>query len=393
VENALLFLLIVFLPSQLGRHFWPEWSFVSGLRVDYLSPTFYITDGFFLTLWLVVVVREKRWNVRKWWWWLVLIVVGLVVAENTWQVVYGALRIWQVMWLSRYVGAKKQMVRRFLVVAIPWWIGLESVLGVAQIIKGGSLQGVFYWLGERRFDYNSIGTALVSVSGNSMIRAYGTFSHPNSLAGFLLVSLMLWFNFRKMVGQIWWWVVTWLGIIGLIITASRTIWFLLALLLGVWIFGVIKDKKVRVSVGVISMILVFLAIVVFNENYHQSRWFGGWDRNSLDKRMGLNAAAFRMLKDRPITGVGLGNFIVRLPEYQTRIYLQPVHNIGLWWLSQTGLIGGILGMCGLGKLLKIKLKREWLVILGVIGLSGMVDHYWFTLPQNYWLLGLVLGLI
>ncbi|MGI5841123.1 MAG: O-antigen ligase family protein [Patescibacteria group bacterium] len=393
MENALLFLLIVFLPSQLGRHFWPEWSFVSGLRVDYLSPTFYITDGFFLTLWLVVVVREKRWNVRKWWWWLVLIVVGLVVAENTWQVVYGALRIWQVMWLSRYVGAKKQMVRRFLVVAIPWWIGLESVLGVAQIIKGGSLQGVFYWLGERRFDYNSIGTALVSVSGNSMIRAYGTFSHPNSLAGFLLVSLMLWFNFRKMVGQIWWWVVTWLGIIGLIITASRTIWFLLALLLGVWIFGVIKDKKVRVSVGVISMILVFLAIVVFNENYHQSRWFGGWDRNSLDKRMGLNAAAFRMLKDRPITGVGLGNFIVRLPEYQTRIYLQPVHNIGLWWLSQTGLIGGILGMCGLGKLLKIKLKREWLVILGVIGLSGMVDHYWFTLPQNYWLLGLVLGLI
>src|SRR5438105_4334390 len=39
-----IFLLLFLLPTQLGKHFWPEFSFVQGLRIDYLSPTLYVTD-------------------------------------------------------------------------------------------------------------------------------------------------------------------------------------------------------------------------------------------------------------------------------------------------------------------------------------------------------------
>src|SRR3990170_2900816 len=46
------FLLIVFfLSSQVGFHFWPEFSKVSGIRVDYLSPTFYLLD-ILIIIWL-----------------------------------------------------------------------------------------------------------------------------------------------------------------------------------------------------------------------------------------------------------------------------------------------------------------------------------------------------
>src|SRR5438045_3586285 len=38
------YLLFLFLPTQFGKHFWPEFSFVYGLRLDYLSPTIYLTD-------------------------------------------------------------------------------------------------------------------------------------------------------------------------------------------------------------------------------------------------------------------------------------------------------------------------------------------------------------
>jgi hypothetical protein len=34
-------------------------------------------------------------------------------------------------------------------------------------------------------------------------------------------------------------------------------------------------------------------------------------------------------------------------------------------------------------------KHWWLWALVV--LSGMVDHYWITLPQNTWLLAIILG--
>ena len=32
------------LPTQLGKHFWPGWSLISGIRVDYLAPTIYLVD-------------------------------------------------------------------------------------------------------------------------------------------------------------------------------------------------------------------------------------------------------------------------------------------------------------------------------------------------------------
>src|SRR3989344_9415701 len=57
------YLLILFLPTQLGRHFWPNFSFVSGIRIDYLSPTLYATDIFILLIfvfWLFGVCHRER---------------------------------------------------------------------------------------------------------------------------------------------------------------------------------------------------------------------------------------------------------------------------------------------------------------------------------------------
>src|SRR4051812_29891213 len=43
-SSLLYFLLLLLLPTQLGKHFWPPFAFVHGLRIDYLSPTVYLTD-------------------------------------------------------------------------------------------------------------------------------------------------------------------------------------------------------------------------------------------------------------------------------------------------------------------------------------------------------------
>ena len=60
-------LLILLLPTQLGRHFWPSYSFVFGLKVDYLSPTLYLTD-IFLVLTLIAwgVQRGKEAKRQRW---------------------------------------------------------------------------------------------------------------------------------------------------------------------------------------------------------------------------------------------------------------------------------------------------------------------------------------
>jgi hypothetical protein len=44
LHQKIFWLLIFLLPVQLGRHFWPDFSFVLGLKIDYLAPTVYLTD-------------------------------------------------------------------------------------------------------------------------------------------------------------------------------------------------------------------------------------------------------------------------------------------------------------------------------------------------------------
>ena len=43
-HRFLFYLLVLLLPVQLGKYFWPDWSFVNGIRIDYLAPTIYLTD-------------------------------------------------------------------------------------------------------------------------------------------------------------------------------------------------------------------------------------------------------------------------------------------------------------------------------------------------------------
>jgi len=61
-EKILLFLTILFLPTQLGKHFWPQFSYIYSLRVDYLSPTLYFWDILVMGLLSVWVLRKPEIN-------------------------------------------------------------------------------------------------------------------------------------------------------------------------------------------------------------------------------------------------------------------------------------------------------------------------------------------
>jgi hypothetical protein len=254
---------------------------------------------------------------------------------------------------------------------------------------------LMWWLGERTFNFNTIGIAQMSVVGNGLIRAYGTFSHPNSLAGFLLVSWILWWKYKN--NKVSWWIVFWLGLMGIILTGSRTIWLLTGLSLVFFVKKFFGENKNWIKIIISLVLILILAIKIIDFNYPIANFLSGWDENGLIKRGQLNLASLEMIKNSPIFGIGTKNFLVNLPNFQNEshfFWLQPVHNILLLTLSEIGFLGlGIL-IWGLNSLFRNKKLNEedWLII-GVILISGMVDHYWLTLPQNMWLLTIFLGLI
>lgn len=100
-----------------------------------------------------------------------------------------------------------------------------------------------------------------------------------------------------------------------------------------------------------------------------------------------------MWQDHPLFGVGLNQFSARLPEYGVvnayTSFLQPVHNIYLLWLAETGLIG-----TGLLILIYANQKKNPLhpsntsisIPLIMVLTIGLFDHYPLTLQTGQLLL-------
>ena len=397
-----------------------------GVRSDYLGPILYLNDMVW-GVWIGTgLIKNYELKIKNWKKVVsfenlligIFVVLNVLVAGNRWVAAYRWLRIGQWLISFKLIKLKVNKVKVWLVWIIPCWIGVESLLGLAQIVKGGSLQGMWYWLGERRFTIMTIGVAQMSVFNEGLIRAYGTFSHPNSMAGFLLVGLLLWKRFSKN-RNVAYWIVSWLAVVGIIISGSRTVWGLLVL---VTIFNlqtsIFKLKKF-VGYGLVGVGVFILILGIIGMNYRTSDFVGGWDTDSLAKRVSLNVVAFKMWQDNFMLGVGAGNFVAKLPEYQhdSQFYwLQPVHNIFLLAGTEWGMLGIIIVIKFLISNVQIHPLRllsehppltrlpdgqarrvrhiisSW-IILGVIVVTGMVDHYWLTLPQNFALLSVVLGVI
>ena len=384
-----------------------------GIRSDYLSPVLYFIDIF----WILFVICNFKFEIfnqflkNKFFNFKTLLVIGFVivniaVASSPMVAVYKWLRIGQLLISVVWVRNNQEKIKNYLVKIIPIWLIGESLLAVAQMANNGSLNGIFYWLGERSFTFNTVGIAQMSVLGKGLIRSYGTFSHPNSLAGFLLVSLMWWIGIKPTLPSlkkgglclILEWVVVWMSIVGIVLTGSRTIW-ILGVVVGMGMaLGVINHASTKGRSNYFDLVLIvglFLGLLgtiltLVNRDYWLKDFLGGWDKNSLLKRIDLIKISWEMIKKSPLFGIGAGNFVVELGKMGKTSWLQPVHNIFLLVVNEFGLMGiGVL----IFNLKFLIFKNKTLLLLIIIGLSGMTDHYWITLGQNNWLLGLILGLI
>ena len=341
------------LPTQLGKYFWFDFSFVNGLRVDYLALSVYLVD---ILAFLIVLFNFRKIEFKKWKWWLLFLILAIGTAIDKNVAILGLFRLTLVLMVMSVLKDFGQL-KRYLGMIIPFWVFLEVFLALGQIISGRNLGGIFYYLGERRFDINTIGIAQMSLWGRSLLRAYGTFSHPNSMAGFFVIVAYLWQKYKK---NSFWWIVWWLIVLLIILTGSRV-----AILVFLLFFG-----------KLLGLILILVGFFLIKRGV-----FGGWDVFSWDKRMDLMMVSIKMFLKYPLFGVGWNNFLKELPNFSDIKWIQPVHNIFLLILSQLGIINSFLFVKSIRELVK---KIDWKLVF-LVSFLGFFDHYFLTLPQNIWI--------
>lgn len=429
LEGIFFSLLILFLPSQLGKHFWPDFSLISGIRVDYLSPTIYLTDIFVLLLfitWLISKVQSSEFKVQSYGSKLkifsvvfLFLLINIFVSHNVWNGLYHLLKFLEFSFVTYYVASSTKTVQQIKKIFFFLGIGVifESFLAGAQFIQQASIGGLFYFLGERTFTAATPGIANASIQGELILRAYGTFSHPNVLAGFLLVSMIcLVFSLpwaRKGVEKIFWIVAILLGTSMLLLTMSRiaiVLWiFILVLLLIATAFQkerVNSKIQVRTQNGFLILTTVLFSMIILLSPFGARFLQTNVGEESVVMREVLIRGSGELLSKQPVVGVGFGNFIPMLSQiekpFSLTVFLQPVHNIFLLILVETGLIGFIFFLWFIVKTyqkLFSQAKRSagfvyriFIVALTTILILGSFDHYFLTLQQGQLLFGLILGL-
>lgn len=237
----------------------------------------------------------------------------------------------------------------------------QSLIGISQFILNRSLDlGI---LGESILGPNLPGVAKIIVSEVKHIRAYGTFPHPNILAGFLIIPIVLLVSIllerfeqsksndnkvshETILGKI----PAWLIFIILFINSSC---FFLAFsrsaFLSIFFVGLaLLLTKLAYNSKIIWLIM---AIVIFATLFHGFFYVSRhsdiffFSTQSLEERNQYLNVSRETIAAHPLLGVGLGQFvlqeIVSRPNWLGWQY-QPVHNVYLLIASETGIVGLIL---------------------------------------------------
>lgn len=266
---------------------------------------------------------------------------------------------------------------------------LQSLIAIAQYIKKGDLG--LQILGEAEGKYLELTNLATFAGGAETFRIGGLLGHPNLFAGFvaifapvLLASLSVKMGQVRKTAVV---IVLATAGLGLLLTLSRSGWISTAFGLAVTMgLGMVSRHHARRfapltiigSVGAAAAAVVASPLIL-KRIFHS-------DSGALDFRWEWMGVAWNMVKENPLTGVGLNSFVFRLPgnnpyggvtELNERFgeNWPVVHNIYLIYWSEMGtpgfiaLVGTFLALIftGVFALGKVRHPMIHAIIIGGIG--------------------------
>lgn len=100
-----------------------------------------------------------------------------------------------------------------------------------------------------------------------------------------------------------------------------------------------------------------------------------------------------IILENPLFGVGLGSYLIAQADFVSKLYLffnQPVHNIFLLFIAETGIIVGPMVFVLIYRLIKRIWTLNRYIFLAIV-MTGLLDHYWLTLQQNFMAMAVIMG--
>lgn len=383
------------LPVQLGKFFFIKDSYVLGLPIDYLAIAIYFSE-----LVITALIVSYLWAIKSSW--------KKVFAKYRLYIVTGAIFVLYLFSLTvltppisptgLYFDFKIAGLFLYSIIAAEFF-STPNLLPTAKKVLNFSLLWVslliiaefalqrsldLWFLGERSFDTSTSNIAHFNLSGHQLLRSYGTFSHPNVAGAFIVLYLILSTSFSKKISNAQKFVVFPLASIALLFTFSKAAIFALV----IYILLTAGNQKLRLAIITALAIAAFFLV--------SSAQLIPVD--SIAERFSLSQAALDITLKNPLFGIGPTNFIRELSKLnlfsisQTRL-LQPVHNMFLIFLVETGIVGLLLFAAVLFAVASRATEKTKQALLLLLLCFGSIDHFFITIHQGQLLFWLTLGYI
>jgi len=412
IEKILFYLFLILIPFQIRYFFlWGgnEWN----------SVFLYLGDVIFAAILLLAILRKGIGFEKKDIFLLLFMVIAAISLFATSSLGISAFRLVKLIefvLLYIYICRNIGFIGINRVLSVIFYSGVfQSILAIAQFIKQGSIGIKFVEAGV--YNPNSPGVANFVLNGEKILRSYGSFPHPNVLAGFLLMAIFCFYglflqrefkgNSKEIKGNLIFLVI----VFGLFLTFSRTV--IVVFLIGslvMFLTQILKRMKIIKLFGLFLVSCILVIIILFP--YFKARFFTvSLDEQAIDLRFFYNKMALSMIKDKPLLGIGIGNFVNYSKNYETYLraagkmlemgnqgeikgvpdwVFQPVHNIYLLIGSEIGVFGllAFLGFLGLILLRGLKGNSCFFFLLSCFLIIALADHYFWTLQQGgimFWL--------
>lgn len=282
---------------------------------------------------------------------------------------------------------------------------LQAPIAIAQFLSQSSLG--FRSLGEHTLDPLVLGTSILPVNGERILRAYGLADHPNILGGCLAFVIVMLFAVI-LYGRKWQPYLAGLAILpiffALLLTFSRSAWVALFIAVS---FMLICEVLSRRWDGIKRAILFWvLCLAVTTPFIWNNLSVFGQRVNSgnvaqdhpMNERAYLLDAGNTLFVEHSAIGVGLGAspYAMKLRFENFRINYQPPHFTPLLSALETGIVGGapylLLFIVPIFEfLLRWRRYIERPLILGAfslllaISVVNLFDYYtWMYAPGRLW---------
>ena len=327
-------------------------------------------------------------------------------SQNPFNAFFHLFKLLECMFLGYYVAITVTHKKAFerLLVCLSLGALFNACLAIAQFLNQGSLDGLLYYFGERTFNAQTPGIANASINGELFLRPYGTFPHPNVLAGYLLgVFVLLLAAFSQVKSRqikLLFGVTLLIGTSALLLTFSRiaiALWIVILFSSIVIACKNLLQRFLLVSSTALSLFLLAY-LTPLGSRFMETRF----TEESVIQREQLVNAAFLIIRSHPL-GVGLGNFLPALSQLPMDSYsssfLQPVHNIFVLIAAETGLLGFVCFITILfvtSRHLFYNRDVRYLVSAGLtlflLLVTGLFDHYLLTVQQGQLFFAVIIGL-